>query len=170
MCVIAYIPKGVATPDHETLSAMYRANRDGCGLAYGNCVFKTMSFKKCLKHIAQRTTDTALLLHFRIATQGSVGVKNCHPFVDDATGIIFAHNGCMQMQRKQDKTDSEIFFRDLFLPWLQDCNGNLDDDQLWHKVDGVRNGSRLAFMTGDRVRLVGNWQKIDGVYYSNTIW
>lgn len=171
MCVIAFVPKGVETPNKETITAMYMANRDGCGCADGNGnVLKTLSFKKLMKQIEKRTTDTSLLLHFRIATQGSVKVRNCHPFVDDKTGIIFAHNGCLSMQPKNDKTDSEIFFRDYFLHWLHDCNGNINDPLLWQQVDAVRNGSRLVFLQGNEATFAGNWQKIDGVFYSNTYW
>ena len=65
-------------------------------------------------------------------------------------------------------TDSEIFFRELFLPKLEVVGwGN---KKLWDYVDRKRGASRFIFMRGDEVKLFGSWHRLDGVYYSNLNW
>lgn len=94
MCCILYIPSGVKTPPITTLKAIHRANPHGIGFADadGNSC-KTLSFRRFTKEIQKRHRDAACIIHFRLATHGSISEKNCHPFHDTATDIWFAHNG-----------------------------------------------------------------------------
>lgn len=170
MCCILYIPAGVATPTIDTLESVYLCNRHGIGFADadGNS-FKTLSFRRFTKEIQRRNKDAACIIHFRLATHGSISEKNCHPFYEKDHDIWFAHNGVLPIASKNDMTDSEIFFREGFIPALNDC-GDYDDPELWRYVDKERAASRFVFMHGDKVKLLGDWHEVDGVYYSNMNW
>lgn len=171
MCCILYVPKGVETPSRKELESVYLFNRHGCGFADSDghsC--KTLSFTRFYKELQKRSVDAHLIIHFRYATHGSVSVKNCHPFIDDETGIVFAHNGVLPIESTNDMTDSEIFFRQRFLPKLKECGGDYDSPALWQYTDKERGSSRFAFMRNGEVDLLGDWHLVDDVYYSNMNW
>ena len=171
MCCILYIPKGVETPSKEELQSVYIFNRHGCGFADsdGNHC-KTLSFDRFYKALQKRKTTAHCIIHFRLATHGSISAKNCHPFFDKETGLVFAHNGVLPIESTNDMTDSEIFFRQRFLPELKAQGDDYDSKKLWHYTDTQRGNSRFIFMRGDDVRMLGRWFEIDGVYYSNLNW
>lgn len=116
-------------------------------------------------HVYHYHHDTALYIHARIATQGSLGIKNCHGFVDHETRLCFAHNGILNIGERADMTDSEIFFRDIFLP-VYKYGG-------WREVEPiireVINWGKFVFMDGNgKLRYFGNYIKgSDNVLYSN---
>lgn len=170
MCCILYIPAGVDTPTINILEAVYLFNRHGIGFADSNgnnC--KTLSFKRFTKEIQKRDKEAACIIHFRLATHGSISEKNCHPFYDKAHDVWFAHNGVLPIRSTHDRTDSEIFFREGFIPALEDSNG-YDDPELWRYVEQERGSSRFIFMRGDMVVKLGQWHTRKGVYYSNLNW
>lgn len=168
MCCILYIPSGVKTPPITTLKAIHRATPHGIGFADtdGNSV-KTLDLSVFLQAVKRRRTEAACIIHFRLATHGSISEKNCHPFHDPNTDIWFAHNGVMSIRPKNDMTDSEIFFRERFLPRLNEYG---DTPELWDYVERERGSSRFVFMRGDRVVTLGTWHNHRGVYYSNLNW
>ena len=169
MCCILYIPAGIETPAISILESIYLSNRHGIGFADSdghNC--KTLSFNYFTKAIQKRDRTASCIIHFRLATHGSVSRANCHPFFDKESGLWFAHNGVLPIESHDDMTDSEIFFRELFLPKLEilgwDCR------KLWDYVERGRGSSRFVFMRGTEAKLMGMWHCIDGVYYSNLHW
>lgn len=171
MCCILYIPTGVATPTIDTLESVFLANRHGIGFADsdGNTI-KTLSFARFTKAIQKRSIESPCIIHFRLATHGSISTKNCHPFYDPETDIWFAHNGVLPIETYDDMTDSEIFFREGFLNTLDSSHLGYDDPDLWRYVNEVRGTSRFVFMRGEDVRLLGDWHELDGVHYSNMNW
>ena len=178
MCCILYIPSGVKTPPITTLKAIHRANPHGIGFvdADGNNL-KTLDLSCFLQAVKQRHTDAACIIHFRLATHGSISEKNCHPFYDEAHNVWFAHNGVLPIRSHDDMTDSEIFFRERFLPMYHAIvDGKrpdlLDQDKaaLWRYVERQRGTSRFIFMRGDTVVKLGQWHTRNGVYYSNFNW
>lgn len=170
MCCILYIPSGVKTPPITTLKAIHRANPHGIGFvdADGNNL-KTLDLSCFLQAVKQRHTEAACIIHFRLATHGSISEKNCHPFYDKAHDIWFAHNGVLPIRSTHDRTDSEIFFREGFIPALEDSNG-YDDPELWRRVEERRGSSRFIFMHGYDIKTLGIWHNHRGVYYSNLNW
>lgn len=166
MCVITYIPAGVETPQNSLFWRIYQCNPHGIGIATPAGINRTLSFKQFIKQIKHRNIDDPCIIHFRFATHGSVSIKNCHPFYDHQTGITFAHNGVLPIPSRNDRTDSEIFFRDTALP-LFNAYGVLSDKALY-QIDQQRHGSRFIFMHGSQVIMQGDYTQIDGVYYSNT--
>jgi len=171
MCCILHVPAGVPTPTIATLEAVYIANRHGIGFADsdGNS-FKTLSFQRFTKEIQKRREEADLIIHFRLATHGSISKKNCHPFFDERHGIWFAHNGVLPIKSHDDMTDSEIFFRERFIPALDNCGGNYEDEQLWQFTNVERGSSRFIFMREGEVKRLGTWHEFDGVFYSNMNW
>lgn len=172
MCCILYIPSGEKTPPITILKTIHRANPHGIGFvdADGNSL-KTLDLSCFLQAVKQRHTDAACIIHFRLATHGSISEKNCHPFHDTATDIWFAHNGVLPIVSKNDMTDSEIFFREVFIPILNEVyDGDIDAPGLWQFVDRRRGSSRFIFMHGDDIRMFGQWYERQGVFYSNLNW
>lgn len=168
MCCILYIPEGVKTPTQNTLMLVHRANPHGMGFADtdGNSC-KILDPSAFFQAIKKRRKEAACIIHFRLATHGSISEKNCHPFYDPDTGVWFAHNGVLPIRSHDDKTDSEIFFRERFLPRLHEYG---DTPELWDYVERERGSSRFVFMRGDRVVTLGSWHNYRGVFFSNLNW
>ena len=87
MCIIAIKDKGINLPSTKTLETMFRNNPDGAGFMYakagkviirkGFMTFK--AFKSALDKICD-IDNLPLVMHFRIATSGSVDAGTTHPF------------------------------------------------------------------------------------------
>lgn len=167
MCIICYKPKGVEMPSREVLKAMYRANSDGCGFCTPTKYYRGLSFGTFIQKIGQVGKEEPCIIHFRLATHGSVKRGNCHPFYDATTGTYFAHNGILNVIPDRDTTDSETAFRRLFVPQIR--RHGLQSDELAYSVAQVRanTGSKFAFMQGDDVLLFGDFQAYDGCLCSN---
>lgn len=128
MCILILKPKGAKFPTIEAITNSVNNNPDGFALAYnaGGAVqtYKTMSAKRFINKYRRlaATLDpgtTAMMIHARIATHGTIGVKNCHcwkSFDNTADEIAFAHNGILSIPNRDDMTDSETFLRDYFEP------------------------------------------------------
>lgn len=165
MCVICYIPKGVETPSREIVTAMHLANPHGMGMCAPSVSYKGMSFDTFYKRLQKRSIDEPCLLHFRLATHGSIRMANCHPFYDHNTGTYFMHNGILDVRPHGDMTDSETAFRDYLAPDIE--RYGLDSDELKYTISGLIGCSKFAFMQGNKVRIFGEFLKRYGVYYSN---
>lgn len=164
MCVIVYIPKNQTLPD-EILKACHRANPHGMGMCTPSMSYRGMSIDTLLKKLHERPISEPCLLHFRLATHGSIKRANCHPFLDPTTNTWFAHNGILDIRPKGDMTDSETAFREILVPEIQ-AHG-LRSDELRYAVKGIIGCSRFAFMQGDDVRLYGQYEKWHGCWFSN---
>ena len=167
MCVICYKPKGVKMPEKETLLAMFRANSHGCGFCTPTKYYKSLSFESFYKAIKKVSTNEPCIIHFRLATHGSIRRANCHPFYDRDTNTFFAHNGVLNILPDRDKTDSETAFRHIFVPYIQKYG--LPSAELQDTVMQVRanTGSKFIFMQGDEVVMIGDFQPFEGCYVSN---
>lgn len=171
MCCILYMPSGVKTPPITTLKAIHRANPHGIGFvdADGNSC-KTLDPSAFLQAIKKRRKESACIIHFRLATHGSISERNCHPFYDLDSDTWFAHNGVLPVNPPDDMTDSEFFFREGFLNALDSSHLGFSDPDLWRYVESVRGSSRFIFMHGDDIRMLGQWYERQGVFYSNLNW
>lgn len=101
MCIAAVVPAGLKITEDQLTSCRNR-NPDGAGMAYvkdGKVHIKKGLFK--IEDIVSTYNmladsygkDNPMLVHFRIATQGVVGEKNCHPFPIKGGAVI--HNGIL---------------------------------------------------------------------------
>lgn len=169
MCVAIIKPAKQQKPSYETLLACAKANRDGAGFCTSTGKsYHSMSFFKLMSELGKIDDGEAVIIHFRWATHGSICRRNCHPFYDKAHGLFFAHNGVLPIEATNDRTDSETFFKDMFLPMLDKYGW--DSKTLWDWVNVERGQSRFAFMRGDEVTRLGHWDNVDGCWYSNLNW
>lgn len=173
MCVIIIKPANVQHLDLTTLRKAMKANPDGYGIAYRNGentrIYKTLSHDDFLyffeRAILTQPTSEQYIIHCRIATHGEVTLQNCHPFADRKRNVAFFHNGTLSINRTDlTKTDSETFFRHVYLPLYY-----RNPYQANTAADIVRNYSKFAFMYKDgSILKQGSFECINGIYYSNT--
>jgi len=170
MCCILHKPAGVTMPNLRILESMYLHNRDGIGFCTSSGKsWHGMSFYRFLAELGKTDDSEEIIIHMRWATHGSVNVKNCHPFYDKEHNIWFAHNGVLPIRATKDRTDSETFFRDRFIPML-DAHDYDSSRELWDWVNVERGSSRFIFMRDGKVKRLGNWYEFDGCYFSNMNW
>lgn len=164
MCVIIVKPAGVKMPTNEIINAAYHANPHGCGFASTNHHYKGLSIKSFKKHLAQVSDYEPCIIHFRLATHGSIKRANCHPF--NRGDVYFAHNGILDVKPIGDMTDSETAFQEVIYPAIEKYGyGSKGMDVAVAKVIGY---SKFAFLKGDDVRIFGDFiAGDDGCYYSN---
>jgi len=163
MCVIIVKPVGIELPDRNTLERAAIFNPHGFGFCTGGKLFKTLSFRVFVKELYKIDISESCIIHFRYATTGSVKRANCHPF--EANGIYFAHNGVINVRTKNDMTDSETFFRDYFIPAVNQYGYNSEILQLF--INSHSGFSRFAMMKNKEISMYGDFQKFEGCYYSN---
>lgn len=166
MCVIIVKPAGVKMPSREILDAAYMANHDGCGFVSTFRHKKTLDYISFLRELSKVDESEACMIHFRLATHGSVKRANCHPF--RRGDVFFAHNGVLSIQPIGDMTDSETAFSELVYPAIADYG--------WHHemkdyvISNIIGCSKFAMMRlGDNeVKMYGSFlSQSDGCYYSN---
>ena len=117
-----------------------------------------------LKRLLKRKIDEEVIIHFRLATHGSVSIKNCHPFrIGD---YWFAHNGVLPIRSINDRTDSQICFTTSIYPVIKEY-GWCSEEHIEVMDYWTRNGSKFAMMHNGEVVLSGNFIKRKGCYYSN---
>lgn len=187
MCCILYIPNEVNAPSEKTLDVIYKNNHDGIGIVDASGYFThTFSYDILLSYLKARSGESvsseiqnisknvACIIHFRNATRGAVSISNCQPFYDPGCGIYFAHNGTFHNVPEDDtKSDSYIFFNDIFVPAAR--ASNWDDELLWDAVKTKIERSRVIFMNnkGEVKMFAGDpsfrdWICRDGIYYSRS--
>ena len=87
MCVIAIKRQGVKMPDEQTLKTMWTNNPHGAGIMYARDgrvyidkgYMDWTAFYERIKTLGD-VTNESVVIHFRIATHGSVCPGNTHPF------------------------------------------------------------------------------------------
>jgi len=191
VCIIVYKP--VNQPIKlSVLEDCWAGNKDGAGLMFAEDGqlkvakgFMTLkSFKKYFKKFGEeRMTSLPMVFHFRIATHGSVGPANCHPFRVH-NDLWFAHNGiitAVDVPKDRDISDSEAFAEQYLAYLHKSLKGGL---KINHLSDGKYYGntplnemigkfivgSKLVFMNGNgAVAIVnetaGTWE--DEIWFSN---
>lgn len=164
MCVIIYVPKGVELPSVEELKAAYMRNHDGCGFVSESDNYKSLHFSTFMRKLAKRNINENVIIHFRLATHGTVKVGNCHPFYKG--GYWFAHNGVLPIVSENDKTDSQICFERYIYPTIKKYGWGSDE----HKRvmdEWTAHGSKFAMMHLGEVLTSGDFIERNGCYYSN---
>lgn len=182
MCVIVFKSKGADFPSKKVIEACMKENPHGYAAAWNQdgrlMTFRTMDARAMLARYDEiRRLDpavTAIVFHARIATHGSKSLPNCHCWTDDAGTLAFAHNGVLDnVGSRGDMTDSETFFRDIFLPVRNACGM-----QLAMKVSSaVAGNSKFAFIDASgRIMTIGKFSKDcepghkGMIYFSNMHW
>lgn len=124
MCIIAHTAKKQYMPRANVEQCM-KANSAGFFMAElrqdgTRRTIRTMSQADALKFFDECSPDNGFVLHARIPSCGETSLDNVHGWEQD--GIIFMHNMTLREldgMMKEDgwkKTDSEYFFRHIFMP------------------------------------------------------
>jgi predicted glutamine amidotransferase len=190
MCVICIKPENVKMPPKERLESMFAANADGCGFMFsrkGKVIIrkgfmKLKHFEKALKQ--EKVTDKdVLIMHFRIATAGSINPKNTHPFpISDNMNELralrteaelgLAHNGILSLEhdKHHDLSDTMTFIRDVLAE--PTVIKNLFNPAVWYLIEETIGSSKMVILDKEnKFHLLGEWSKDgvtkDGCYYSN---
>lgn len=179
MCIAIVKPPRV-TIERKLLEYSHQNNKDGMGMTYINQegvleTFKTMDFEEFMdeyKKAFAENKDSTFLLHFRLATHGSVDEFNCHPFQINPTSVMM-HNGtihkCTPLKSEKDekRSDTQIF-NDEVLKTLPVG---------WEKSEGIRDmiedyiGQSKVITMNDEGEVTifnegsGHWAK--GCWWSN---
>lgn len=185
MCVAIYKPEGVKTPSLEVLKQCWDANPDGAGFTLlsggekhaieihkGYMTWK--SFVNAYEKYRLEDFSGDMLLHFRIATHGGISPGNTHPFsltkdikllkhTNVLTNYALIHNGMLPIEPEGNISDTMEFCRRL-APFYQNIPAALK------LIEGMAGNNKIAVMTRDKVHLFGEWERIEGVYFSNTLW
>ena len=124
MCIIAHTAKKKYMPRANVEQCM-KSNSAGFFMAElrqdgTRRTIRTMSQEDALKFFDECSPDNGFVLHARIPSCGETSLDNVHGWEQD--GIIFMHNMTLReldgMMREDGwkKTDSEYFFRHIFMP------------------------------------------------------
>ena len=183
MCIAIYKPADQVI-DHDTLRRSYEANPDGCGMAYltddGIEIETTMDFDVFYEGYEQALReypDSPFLIHFRIATHGSVDENNCHPFYIEShhedVQRVFMHNGTItpltgECNKVSGVSDTVVFglaiLEHLPLGWE-------DNPAITKLIEHYIGWSKIVVMDEFGAVTIYNEQKgvwDNGVWYSNT--
>jgi hypothetical protein len=151
MCIILTKPKGIKSPSWNSIVTSCERNPDGFAVAWHKAgmerpeVKRTLDKKEFLEYMKPITEDdnTSWVLHARIKSVGPINIENCHCWRDERTDLIFCHNGTLSIKAHGGMTDSETFFRNLYIPAV---NGGGDGA---HVVEAIIGSSKFAFMKKD---------------------
>ena len=187
MCIIAIKSKGVKMPDEETLRTMWANNSHGAGIMYARDgrvyidkgYMDWTAFHERIKTLGD-VTDTALVMHFRIATHGAVIPGNTHPFpVTDNVAALWklrcackvgvAHNGIIPITPRKGISDTMEFIASELAPMAAKQSDWYKHEQVMENI-GKRIQSKLAVLDGNGViSYYGDFiTEADGMIYSNT--
>ena len=191
MCIIAIKPAGMKMPAETTIENMWYNNPDGGGLMYAangtvyieKGFMSLKAFKTALKRLEKTidTTNTPIILHFRITTHGQTSPENCHPFpvveklpllqmTKCKTPLAVAHNGIISIKpSKEGISDTMEYVVSQLAPMYQ-----LKKD--FYKQDAGKKliynfiRSKMVFLDGTgRIETIGDFiEEKDGMLYSNT--
>lgn len=201
MCILMYFGPG-AMPIRSHLENAVINNPDGFGYAVltwgdagiitGQSMDSDALIEEFLSVRAAYPMDTAIF-HARIATQGSVCVDNCHPFIvnhrilrsDSIDGtkriqgeMVLAHNGMLPCYpgKGDDRSDTKMFAEDILMRRFP----HLDSAKTRQRLERYIGGSKVIILTTDPAykmqayifnERLGSWLKHDGagdIWYSNT--
>lgn len=131
-------------------------------------VLRTLDEKEAIDFWKKIPDDVETAMHFRIPSRGQKSLDNVHGWEED--GILFGHNltlcdlDGMMKRVKWEGTDSEFFFRKIFIPFYRglgkdaykDGKFHPDLDNLVQFICGCRN--RFMFIMPDNAVIrYGDW-------------
>lgn len=173
MCIICIKKKGIKFPTSAQVKNMCDRNGDGFSLVLQSkknkpSIYKTMNKKKFISFYNKivndyNAADTAMFIHARIKTHGTQRIENCHGWKEN--GLIFAHNGILSITNREDLTDSETFFRDIFSPAYKIGGWSLAK----RTIDAIIGTSKFVFMDDfGQIFEFGQYIEDDGLLFSNS--
>ena len=186
MCIIAIKEKGIDMPNEKILETMFEHNPDGAGFMYAKDGhvhirkgFMTYTaFKKAVDRI-EKVKELPLVMHFRIATSGSIDAGTCHPFpisnkrkvlrkTDITTDIGIVHNGVIPITAPNNMSDTMQYIAGK-LYYYQKLQQNFYVKKSYMERIEKEIQSKMVFLTsnGD-IYKIGDFITDNGMIYSNT--
>jgi hypothetical protein len=184
MCIITLIPGNVEVP-WDALSNGGLSNRDGHGWAVASgdriTTGKSMNLDDALNGLEKAVDDhdrnAVVLFHSRIATHGTYGTFNVHPFpVGGREDTVMAHNGILPSRWhpawKDPRSDTHKYADNLG-PDVDNPNGVPSRAKAKQLGEDIGKGNKLVFLSvrsgRPRVRIVNSGQGVfvGGVWHSN---
>ena len=171
MCVIVVKESGVSWPGKRYMRNCFLENSHGAGLAWADAegvhVEKGYFSWGPLWRDLKALEDYPVLVHFRLATHGSINEENCHPFLLK-NGTVMAHNGVLSIEPLQeDMTDSESFGK----KYLEKFTAkDLKKDHVKGLIEVAIGSSKIALLNPDGSFTIFNRSKgvdFKGVWFSN---
>jgi hypothetical protein len=176
MCLAIYKPKGKLVAGHEMRNAM-RTNDDGWGFAArtpsGELVVRRgVGEYDSFRNALDPYMEDQVIIHFRMATHGSVKKGNCHPFMI-SPGLAVIHNGVIPIDLNVDKDKSDTWhFVELVLKKFYSLRRDFwVRPEFKYVIEQAVSGSKLVFLRDDGTYGIfneGHGKWIDGIWYSNT--
>lgn len=173
MCVILHGLKKKHMRRNEVIQGM-KANNSGFFIAVINHevssreTLRTLDENELLKVFDAARDDDEIVIHARIPSRGDRNLANVHGWESD--GILFCHNMTlttlddMMKRAKWDLTDSEFFFRKVFIPYYRGLGPDAyKDGKFCSDLDNfvqhfVGYSNKFAFIMPDnKVVRYGNW-------------
>tara|TARA_Y100000310_G_scaffold318374_1_gene372330 strand:+ start:1715 stop:2503 length:789 start_codon:yes stop_codon:yes gene_type:complete len=178
MCIAVYQPKGKKL-SKEKFHECFSRNPDGFGLMFAKGgkihIYKTLDDVERAYSVYSRlhkreARGKNMVLHFRIATHGSVNKKNCHPFrINERLALV--HNGvisAVDTHKYKDMSDTRVFAKEIlaklppFFEW---------DEPIMRLIEEFIGRSKLIIMDSAGMAHIvnegmGEW--VDGMWFSNS--
>jgi predicted glutamine amidotransferase len=175
MCTLILNPNNAPAISLSSFLNLWDNNPDGAGFAYihgGKLhIIKEMRSPDALhaKYAAiKRQTEHAILLHFRISTQGNVNEANAHPFRVNQN-IAFAHNGVISAAPRSDHhSDTALLVRDVLQKWPDNFIHKKGYIEALRYIAGHSNKFALLDVSGKYALINSHLFHLhEGTYYSN---
>ena len=194
MCVIVAKKMGIELPSKKILENCFDVNPDGAGLMYVNENKKIViekgfmtfeAFYKKLKELDKKydLKKKALVMHFRITTQGGTSPENCHPFpiTDDekklkatyleCNDVAFAHNGIISLYSMRDDkgmSDTMLLSKELLYPLFNYNKKFYKQEHNQELIEEIIGTDKIAFLDNEeKIITIGEFKEDEGVLYSN---
>ena len=187
MCIIVAIPEHKPLPNIETMRECFKRNPDGAGFMYadGKSVKIRKGFMKFDDFLdalegEDIPEDTAIILHFRIATSGKVKQSTCHPFpVSDVKEELqatrtecrfgLAHNGVISGRTTYDGwSDTMDFTAKVVTPLARMNPSFMHSTEAKELLKGACQSKLAILDNSGQMMLVGDFIEDDGIFYSNS--
>lgn len=173
MCLAIVNKKGILPKEYFVETAKANNHGFGIGFAYNGQLFEYKEltdihhFYHAYKSLRKDYSNTTFLIHFRMATHGSKGMKNVHPFFIDGKYAII-HNGIIDIKPTGDDSDTAAFAK--LLEGLP--NGWVQNYAIRQLIESAIGYSKIALLDTDgHVTLfngsLGHWDKHRNNWYSN---
>lgn len=172
MCVICAAAKKRHMKRAEVLEAIRHNSAGFFGFTVHDGVrrtVRTLDDKEFMKFFDEAVGDDDMwVMHARIPSRGEKSLDNVHGWEED--GIIFCHNMTissidgMMRDAKWENTDSEFFFRHIFMPFYRGCGEKAyEDGKFCQDLDNIVRyfcgsvNKFLFIMPDNRWVMYGDW-------------
>lgn len=128
---------------------------------------RTLDINTAIDFFEKSQPNDLIVLHARIKSVGPVNADNIHGW--QSHGVQFCHNGTLSIKARGTLTDSETFFRDIFLPIYQATNRRLTKPVI-SAINAIIGTSKFLIIRKKAVHRFGNFTKKGECYFSNMYW